>query len=99
VLAAVGAPHDNAPARRPRLANCLHSHLGTEGEHLAGGSIPHIRPMRKRVIEWEVIRLRAKGEYLGVVSAPDEEAAFEAAIKAFEITSVEHQKQLLVRRA
>jgi hypothetical protein len=54
--------------------------------------------MRKRVIEWEVIRLRAKGD-LGVVSAPDEERALKAAIKFFEIRNVEQQKQLLVRRA
>lgn len=55
-------------------------------------------PMRKREREWEIIRLRAKGEYLGKVSAPDEEAALKAAIKAFAITNPEHQKQLLVRR-
>jgi len=55
-------------------------------------------PMRKKVSKWEVIRLRAKGEYLGVVSAADEEAALKVAIKAFAITDPERQKQLLVRR-
>ena len=54
--------------------------------------------MRKKECEWEVIRLRARGEYLGRVSAPDEEAAMKAAIKAFAITDPEHKKRLLVRR-
>ncbi len=54
--------------------------------------------MRKKLYEWQVIRLRAKGEYLGKVQAPDEQAAVKAAIKAFDITEAEKQKQLLVRR-
>jgi hypothetical protein len=54
--------------------------------------------MRKKEYQWEVVRLRAKGEYLGKVSAPSEEAAIKAAIKAFAITDPEHQKRLLVRR-
>jgi hypothetical protein len=45
-----------------------------------------------------VIRLLAKGEYLGKVKAADEEAAIKAAIKAFDLTAVEKQKELLVRR-
>ena len=52
-----------------------------------------------RQYKWEVIRLRARGEYLGVVSAPDENAALKAAIKAFEIADPEQQRRLLVRRA
>ena len=39
---------------------------------------------RKHKILWEVIRLRARGEYIGTVSAPDQQAAFKAAITAFE---------------
>lgn len=54
--------------------------------------------MRKKVCIWQVIRLRAKGEYLGKVQTPDEEAALKAAIEAFEIRDVEKQRQLLVRR-
>ena len=54
--------------------------------------------MRKKEFEWEVVRLRAKGEYLGKVKAPDEEAAIKAAIKAFASTDPEHKKRLLVRR-
>ena len=53
----------------------------------------------KKLHEWQVIRLRANGEYLGKVLAADEEAAVKAAIKAFDLTAVEKQKQLLVRRA
>lgn len=54
---------------------------------------------RKHKIEWEVIRLRYRGEYLGVVVAVDESGALQAAIKAFAITDPEQQKRLLVRRA
>jgi hypothetical protein len=58
----------------------------------------YIFPMRKKEREWEVIWLRAKGEYLGRVSGPTEEAALKAAIKAFAITNPEQQKRLLVRQ-
>jgi hypothetical protein len=54
-------------------------------------------PMRKNVSEWQVIRLRAKGEYLGKVQAPDEQAAMKTAIKAFGLRPGEEQR-LLVRR-
>ena len=54
--------------------------------------------VRKKEFEWEVVRLRAKGEYLGKVKAPDEDGAIKAAIKAFAITDPEHKKRLLVRR-
>ena len=54
---------------------------------------------RKRAskIEWQVIRLRARGEYLGTVSAPDEDAAWKAAIKLFAFRADE-AKRLIVRR-
>ena len=54
---------------------------------------------RKRAskIEWQVIRLRLRGEYLGTVSAPDEYAALKAAIKLFAVQAYE-AKRLLVRR-
>ena len=54
---------------------------------------------KKKAPVWEVIRLRAKGEYLGRIEAPDEAAALKAAIKTFQIREPEQQKQLLVRRA
>lgn len=55
--------------------------------------------LRKKDNVWEVIRLRAKGEYLGKVEAPDETAALKAAVKAFAMTTIEQQKQLLIRGA
>lgn len=55
--------------------------------------------MRKKECEWEVIRLRANGEYLGVVKAADDKAALKAAIQAFAIETVEEQSRLLIRRA
>ena len=54
--------------------------------------------MRKKEYEWEVVRLRARGEYLGKVKAANEERALKAALKAFAITDPEHKKRLLVRR-
>jgi hypothetical protein len=51
---------------------------------------------RKRKKEWQVIRMRARGEYLGVVSAPDQEAALKAALKAFALEKIE-ETRLLVR--
>ena len=55
--------------------------------------------MRKREFKWEVFRLRASAEYLGIVSAPDEDAALQRAIEAFAITAVHQRKSLMVRRA
>ena len=54
--------------------------------------------MRKKEIRWEVFRLRASAEYLGIVSAPDEDAAVERATEAFAITAAHQQKSLMVRR-
>jgi hypothetical protein len=56
-------------------------------------------PMLKKECEWEVIRLRYRGEYLGKVTAADEGAALQAAVKAFALTTLSQQKQLLIRRA
>ncbi len=52
---------------------------------------------RKRKIEWQVIRLRARGEYIGTVTAPDEQAAMKAALKMLRLEANE-AKRLLVRR-
>lgn len=53
--------------------------------------------MGKREREWEVIRLRAKGEFLGRVRASDEKAAMKAALNLFPGTTIEEAKRLLVR--
>lgn len=52
---------------------------------------------RKRRIEWEVIRLRSKGEYLGTVAAADEKAALQVALKMFALDKSEANR-LLVRK-
>jgi hypothetical protein len=41
-----------------------------------------------------VIRLRARGEYIGTVSAPDQQAALKAAIKAFELKAADSDRLL-----
>ena len=48
---------------------------------------------KKKESSWEVFRLRASAEYLGVVSAPDEGAALQRAIEAFAITAARQQKR------
>jgi hypothetical protein len=40
-------------------------------------------PMGKKVSEWQVIPMRAKGEYLGKVKATDEDADLKAAVETF----------------
>jgi hypothetical protein len=52
----------------------------------------------KKLIVWKVIRLRARGEYLVTVEAPDHDAALKAALKMLRLDSVE-AKRLLIRRA
>lgn len=47
--------------------------------------------------EWQIIRMRAKGEYLGTAKASDEAAALEAALKAFALDKSEAER-LLVRQ-
>lgn len=56
----------------------------------------YIFPMRKKEREWEIIRLRSRGEYLGRVTAPDEQAALKAALKMFTLDKSEASR-LLVR--
>jgi hypothetical protein len=47
---------------------------------------------------WEIIRIRAKGEYLGRVEAKDEKAAREAAMKEFKLAPID-ERRLLIRSA
>jgi hypothetical protein len=58
--------------------------------------ICRVSAMRKKVRVWEVIRLRAKGEYVGRVRASDEKAAKKAALKELPL-SAEDERRLLVR--
>jgi hypothetical protein len=57
----------------------------------------YIFPVRKREreSEWRVIRMRARGEYIGTVTAPDEEAAVRAALKAFGLDKKEADRLLV----
>lgn len=53
--------------------------------------------MGKRESEWQVIRIRSKGEYLGTVKAPDEAAAVKAALKVFGLDK-RQADQLILRQ-
>ena len=54
----------------------------------------YIFPMRKgaREVEWEVIRLRSKGEYLGKVTATDEKTALKAALKLLALKPAQEKR-------
>lgn len=55
--------------------------------------------MRKKKVEWwEVIRIRAKGQYLGRVKATDKESARKAAAEEFELPEGE-ERWLIIRPA
>jgi hypothetical protein len=57
------------------------------------------KSIRKKPIQWDVYRLKGSpAAFLGVVYAPDEKAAPEAAITEFGITPGQ-QDRLLIRRA
>jgi hypothetical protein len=51
----------------------------------------------KRETEWRVIRLRAKGQYLGTVKAGDHDAAVKVALKQFGLAKSEADR-LLIRQ-
>jgi hypothetical protein len=46
---------------------------------------------------WSIYRIRKKAEFLGVVEAPDREAAIKAAIKPFSKEDPETQKRLMAQ--
>ena len=56
--------------------------------------------MAKKPTQWEVYRpiKGSPGALIGVVEAPDERSALNAAIEEFGIINPEYQKQLFVRR-
>jgi hypothetical protein len=58
----------------------------------------YIFPMRKKECVWEVIRLRAKGEFLCKISAADEKMALKLAVKQFQLKAWD-EKRLIARRA
>ena len=58
----------------------------------------YVFPMRKRECEWQVIRMRARGELLCTVTAADEAAALKLVVKQLALDAREADR-LLVRRA
>ena len=58
----------------------------------------YVFPMRKRECEWQVIRMRARGELLCTVTAADEAAALKLAVKQLALDAREADR-LLVRKA
>jgi hypothetical protein len=55
-------------------------------------------PMRKKECEWEVIRMRARGELLCTVTAANEAVALKLAVKQLALDAREAGR-LLVRKA
>ena len=53
---------------------------------------------RKREYEFQIIRLRSSGQYLGTVRAPDAKAAKEAAVTAFCLRPVDRSRIIVLRR-
>jgi hypothetical protein len=51
---------------------------------------------KKKSQAWEVIKLRANGEYLGTVEAPDKESALKAALKLFALEACEANRLLVL---
>jgi hypothetical protein len=47
---------------------------------------------------WAIYLIRKRGELLGSVEAPDEQAAILAAIVKYNITDLERQKRLVAQR-
>ena len=53
---------------------------------------------RKREYDFQVIRLRSSGQYLGTVRAADAKAAKEAAVTAFGLRPVDQSRIIVLRR-
>ena len=70
-----------------------------EGEVCRITSLPGF-DMPKKPIQWEIYRpiKGSPGAFIGIVEAPDETLALEAAIEEFGIINPEHQSRLFVRR-
>jgi hypothetical protein len=56
------------------------------------------KPPPKKTFTWEITLIRERGRFLGYVDAPDEKTAIKIAIEQFQITNLEQQKRLIVRR-
>ena len=58
----------------------------------------YVFPMRKKDCEWQVIRMRARGELLCTVTAADEATALKLVVKQLALNAREADR-LLVRKA
>jgi hypothetical protein len=57
------------------------------------------KPAPKEMHSWRIHRIRSTpAAYIGIVEAPDEEAAIQVAIKEFKITDSDEQKRLVATR-
>ena len=67
---------------------------------LFGSCGGYIAPVskHKREYEFQVIRLRSSGQYLGTVRAPDAKAAKEAAVTAFRLRPVDQSRVIVLSR-
>jgi hypothetical protein len=57
------------------------------------------KPAPKEMRSWRIHRIRSTpAAYIGIVEAPDEEAAIQAAIEKFKVTNPDQQKRLVAQR-
>ena len=56
------------------------------------------RTAKQKLYRWHISRIRKKGEFLGIVEAPDETTAIKTAIERFEMTEPWEQARLVARR-
>ena len=53
----------------------------------------------KKMHSWRISRIRGTpAEFIGIVDAPDEKSAIQAAIEEYDITNPEQQKRLVAQR-
>jgi hypothetical protein len=57
------------------------------------------RPAAAKLRSWRVVLIRAKGEHLGTVEAPDRERARAAAIKDFDLDRDQRCRLLILERS
>src|SRR5262249_30842257 len=86
--------------RRARaLLRCMPWRQVTCGCNAAPQPVPKLAAMAKtRQYRWRIVRIRAKGSYVGSVEAATADEAIRKAIEEFEITDPEQQKRLIAQR-
>ena len=56
------------------------------------------RKPKPKLYRWHVARIRKKGEFLGIVEAPDEATAIKEAIERYDIREKWQQDRLIAQR-